>query len=67
MRAGRWKGVRTDLHKGNDRWSLYDLSRDPGEEHDVSQEHPEVMERIRRIASREHEPSELFPIRVLDE
>jgi hypothetical protein len=45
---------------------LYDLSRDPGEQHDVASRHPEVVRKIREIMAASHRPSKLFPIRPLD-
>lgn len=39
LRAGRWKAVRL---KAGASIELYDLERDPGEQHDVAAEHPVV-------------------------
>jgi len=44
---GQWKLVRTALPRGDFTWRLYDLSVDPGETADVSDEHPEVFSELR--------------------
>jgi arylsulfatase len=44
VRMGRWKGVRAP---GATSLKLYDLSRDPGEQTDLSGEHPEIVEQMR--------------------
>jgi len=47
VRIGRFKAVRRDLRKNPDApWELYDLGADLTEEHDVSGEHPDVMEQV---------------------
>ncbi len=70
VRLGRWKGVRQGLMRRNKRnrlrIELYDLENDIGEQHDVADQHPEVVAKIRRIMEREHVPSRVFPIPVLD-
>ena len=50
VRIGEWKGVR--LNMGNDpdaHIELYDLSSDPGEQHDISALHPGVVDKIDSI------------------
>ncbi|MEW4567418.1 arylsulfatase [Tautonia sp. JC769] len=67
LRLGDWKGVRTDLMRGEDLGlELYNLASDPGELHDRSAEHPEIVDRIERLMFEAREPSALFPIPVLD-
>jgi arylsulfatase A-like enzyme len=68
---GRFKGVRTGLaqkNKGADplEIELYDLSEDIGEQDDVADEHPDVIERIERIMDAEREPSDVFRLPILD-
>ena len=54
VREGKWKlvqyrkkkGKNADKSEGGEDWRLYDLDKDPGEETDLSEEHPEVVERI---------------------
>jgi arylsulfatase len=66
VRLGKWKGVRRNLHRGNLKIELYDLTSDTGERNDVAAQHPQIVSRIAVIMQREHTPSELFPIKVLD-
>jgi arylsulfatase len=66
IRMGDWKGVRTELAKGSQRWQLYDLAIDETESHDVADEHPDVVARIEQIAAEAHVPSEVFPLQSVD-
>ncbi|MBX6316471.1 MAG: sulfatase, partial [Isosphaeraceae bacterium] len=43
LREGRWKLVRDG---GRKPWELYDLTRDPGEQHDLAAREPAVVERL---------------------
>lgn len=68
VRMGKWKGIRTDLVRRRDTSiKLYNLAADPGELLDVSADHPEVVARVQKIMDEAHEPSEQFPIPVLDQ
>jgi len=68
--SGPWRGIRSHLAKADDpqakRTELYDLVAAPSESHDASAQHPEIMARLERVLRKEHHPSELFPIPVLD-
>ena len=74
VRVGDWKAVRTGLTKLGRTWNaggpipteLYNLADDPGETTDVSRAHPEKLAELVAVMEREHEPSELFPMKVLD-
>ncbi len=44
---GNWKLVRTALPRGDFTWRLFDLSSDPGETTDLSEENPELFEDMR--------------------
>jgi arylsulfatase len=66
VRWRNWKGVRTNLANGPQRWQLYDLSVDEAESQDVADEHPDVVKRIDEIAIAEHEPSRLFRLPGVD-
>jgi arylsulfatase A len=48
LREGRWKLIRLNQRKGQGtrRAELYDLQADPGEEVDVADAHPELVERL---------------------
>lgn len=48
LRQGPWKLDWVSAPNGPARWELYDLSRDPGERHDVAAQHPE---RVKRLAA----------------
>ncbi|MDX1741778.1 MAG: arylsulfatase, partial [Rhodothermales bacterium] len=50
VRMGRWKGVRLGGHDDAEAAiELYDLDADVGEQQDVSEDHPEVVEQVRTI------------------
>lgn len=66
VRAGRWKGVRSRLRKGDTRLELYDLEADPFETTDVAAEHPDVVRHLEDLLAREHVPSEVFPLPTID-
>jgi len=62
-RIGNWKGVRVELMKNpNAPIELYDLSNDLGEEHDIADQHPEVVSKLKAVLQREHTDSETFPL-----
>lgn len=61
VRMRDWKGIRLDCHKDpNGPIKLYDLKNDIGETRDVAAEHPDVVERIAQIMTREHTDSPIF-------
>lgn len=66
VRMGDWKGVRRNLHKGNTRIELYNLATDVGETTDLADKHPDIVKRIEKIMTEQHQPSADFPIKVLD-
>ena len=50
VRMGRWKGVRLGGHDdANAPVELYDLDTDPFETTDVSAQHPDIVEQLRRV------------------
>ena len=57
VRWGNWKAVR---NKVADKFELYDLSKDIGEEHNVAAEHPEVMAKIDAICREAHTPERKY-------
>jgi arylsulfatase A len=67
VRLGDWKGLRRNLHQRLSAIELYNLKDDVGETKNVAAEHPDIVQRIESIMAREHQPSELFPLRQLDQ
>ncbi|MDD7884784.1 arylsulfatase [Flavivirga sp. 57AJ16] len=61
VRFGDWKGIRLDMNN-NARASieLYNLVSDIGEENNVADENPEIVEQIANIMEKEHTYSEAF-------
>jgi len=50
VRMGQWKAVRRDVKKkSNPPVELYDLSKDIGEEKNVADQHPEIVNQMARI------------------
>ncbi len=66
VRAGKWKAVRRDLHKGNKTVELYDLDADMAEANDVSGQHPDVVRRLTRVMETVRTPNPDFPVKMLD-
>jgi len=60
--SGRWKAIRQQLRNGPATTELYDLKADPSESHDVSAEHPEIVQRMEALMAREHAESPVFPL-----
>ena len=70
---GQWKAYRGELLKAGrgaspqpPAWELYDVTSDRGESRNVASDYPEVVQRVDAFARRQHTPSSLFPIPVLD-
>ncbi|MFH5805732.1 arylsulfatase [Alienimonas sp. DA493] len=70
VRVGDWKAVRTGLSKVKPgepiATELYNLADDPAETTDLADARPEKLAELTAVMEREHEPSELFPMRALD-
>ena len=49
IRMGKWKGIITDIRKGNTQMQLYNLETDIREEHDVAAQHPDIVKRFERL------------------
>ncbi|MCS7045652.1 MAG: sulfatase-like hydrolase/transferase, partial [Gemmataceae bacterium] len=67
VRLGNWKAIRQNMHKGNMTLQLFNLADDVGETTDVAAQHPEIIARIERILREQHEPSQVFPFKAIDE
>lgn len=61
-RKGPWKLIRMDIEGENDRYELYRLDKDPGEESDLSSEYPEKVEALKAILQEAHLPNVHFPL-----
>jgi len=56
-----WKAVRMNVGKDPDGpLELYNLNEDPGEEHNMAEAHPELVENFVRILEEQRVPSEKF-------
>lgn len=70
VRLGEWKGIRKNiLRTGNMDIELYNLEEDIQEQHNIADQHPEIIEKIERIMQQEHTPPALdnFRMEVLEE
>ncbi|MFK7776908.1 MAG: arylsulfatase [Gimesia sp.] len=70
VHMGDWKGVRQNLLKKRNpvmKIELYNLKSDPGEQHDVADQHPKIVARIKSIMKTGRTPSEMFPFPALDQ
>jgi len=61
VRLGDWKGVRLNMtYNVTAPIELYNLSNDTFEEHNVANEHPEIVQKINDIMNKEHTYSDAF-------
>ncbi len=67
IRVGDWKAVRQNLRKGKIKTELYNIAKDIGEKHDVADQHPEIVARLEKLMKQQHVPSDVFPLKVLDQ
>ncbi|MBZ4187793.1 arylsulfatase [Niabella beijingensis] len=67
VRIGNWKGVRTGILKNrNSPWQLYDLQTDLQETRDVASQHPDIIQRMREIATMQHQHPHLREWEFID-
>ncbi|QEG34011.1 arylsulfatase [Bythopirellula goksoeyrii] len=57
IRSGDWKGVQLGMKQSRKPIELYDLRSDLSEEHDLADEHPEVVARLERLMDSAHSDS----------
>ena len=61
VRMGDWKAVVNKVESAHPEFSLYDLSKDIHEDHDVSAQHPEIVAKIKSIMHTARTKSSHFP------
>ncbi|BAV08854.1 Arylsulfatase A [Filimonas lacunae] len=60
---GKWKGIRLNVNKNDDApIELYDISKDPGEEHNIAAEHADIVEKIKSFMKEAHKPDNNWPL-----
>ena len=60
-RFGKWKAIQNNLHNSHEGpIELYDLYRDPSETFDVSQSHPQLVKKAKKIFQTASVPSEHY-------
>ena len=55
VRMGKWKGIRMNIFEGNMDIQLFNLEDDPKEQHNLADQHPEIVRQIEEIMRQEHE------------
>lgn len=68
VRIGKWKGIRFNINKGNVQLKLFDLDNDMQEQHDVANEHPDIVASMETIMKTKHHKAEVsrFWLKGLD-
>jgi len=65
VRRGSWKAVRLNVNRNPDApVELYHLEEDAGEEQDIADRHPGVVEELSQIMEEARVPSEVFPFKA---
>ncbi len=54
IRLGNFKALRRNMHGGNLKWELFDLSKDPSEMNDIAEINPRIIKKIEKISKKEH-------------
>ncbi|MDX1639357.1 MAG: hypothetical protein R3281_15430, partial [Balneolaceae bacterium] len=63
VRMGTWKGIRLNVNENPEApIELHNLEQDIGEENNVVDQHPDIVERINQIMNEARVPSDAFPI-----
>ncbi|HQG36000.1 MAG TPA: arylsulfatase, partial [Bacteroidales bacterium] len=61
VRMQNWKGVKLNIDKNpQSKIELYDLSKDLSETTDISEQYPEIVNKIEEIMKEAHTPSDVF-------
>lgn len=58
IRMGKWKGFISDIRKGNRTMELYDLEQDPGEQKNLAEEYPEIVNTLAAKMKSAHDEPE---------
>ncbi|RXJ49930.1 arylsulfatase [Gelidibacter gilvus] len=58
VRMGKWKMIWKNIKDGNKNVELYDLNADIREEHNIMDQHPEMLEKFFEIVKKEHHTPE---------
>jgi arylsulfatase len=68
VRLGKWKGIRNHMQKGNMSIQLFNLDNDMKEQHNVADQHPEVVQKIKHIMANQHTVPQVnhFDIKTLE-
>ena len=62
VRYKYWKGVRLNVNKDKEApIELYDLRTDPAEQHNLAEQYPKVVKKMKKIMNEAHTRSDLFP------
>jgi arylsulfatase A-like enzyme len=66
IRVNDWKAVRQNMNKANLDIELYNIAKDIGEQQDVADQHPKIVERLATMMKEVRTPSRVFPLVPLD-
>ena len=65
IRMGNWKGLAREINeRGEVRFELYDLEKDPREETDLAMEYPGILSRFEAIVRKEHRQADIVRFRM---
>ncbi|MBA6153247.1 arylsulfatase [Gelidibacter maritimus] len=64
VRMGKWKMIWKNIKGGNKEVELYDLETDIREEHNIMDQHPEMLEKFYEIVKKEHKTPENESFRI---
>ncbi|MCB0584172.1 MAG: sulfatase-like hydrolase/transferase, partial [Phaeodactylibacter sp.] len=62
IRSGNYKGILIESDKRS-RFELYNLEEGPGEEHNIAEQHPDVVSGLREMMKKAYRPTDDYPLR----